>query len=380
MSNEETIQTDVSGAQVTDNAVAEAPESPASTDPVSRREAKMAALRESRKAEQVEGQREAWLMNNPESTEEDYQALLAKESPPEGEPADEGTVTAPVSAAEDGTPAPADPPATNHGWETVNGVRYKTLMVNGQPKQISEEQYDRMIQKELAGDDKLRRAAQVEQDLNRRQQLLDERERNLQSIQPPNTDAGEALRTAIAKHTELLLEGDVDAANEKMVEIVNLGRASSTPNIDVIADQAATRAVTRVERKAAQDAHNSSINDGWETLKRDYSDVVGDEDFLAFADIQVKKLGEANPDWTPKQVIVEAGRVTREKLKLSGTATPGAVTTTTTSNITGERKQRKSSIRPLPTVSGKRQELKAPAQKDMSPQAKIDRMRAGRVL
>ena len=135
-----------------------------------------------------------------------------------------------------------------------------------------------------------------------------------------------------------------------------------------------------MERKRAQSALDESISKGWNSLKSDYPDVLADPDALTFADIQVKKLREANPSWLPEKVITEAGKVTREKLKLSGPATNNGADSRNTTDLTGDRLARKSNIRPLPQSGGRRfvREEKAPL--DMSPEAKIARMREGRAL
>jgi hypothetical protein len=382
----ETIQTDVSEA---DKAAAEAAlqnsgdqgdeaeNKPWHEDPMSRREAKRVEVSEARKAEAASERRQFWLMNNPEQTETDYDAMLNREQADDA--GDQGDKDEGEQDAATQQPIVESKPADANGWETVNGQRVKTLMVNGEKRQITEEQYDRLVQKELAGDEKLRRAAQAEQELQRRADELAARERQLQERAAPKVDTGEILKAKIKEHSELLLEGDVDAANEKMAEILTLGRESSTPNLDDLTTQVATRVTSVVERKAAQAALDGSVKAGWSHLLENYPDVVGDEDAIAFADIQVKKVKAANPDWAPAQVIIEAGRLTREKLKLSGPATPGAGKVTST-DLTAQRMERKASIKPLPNAAARRHEKKPAPELDMSPSAKIARMRASRAL
>ena len=359
---------------------------PPASDPLSRREAKMAELNEARKKEMADQRREYWLMKNPESTADDYDAMKARENAE----AQDGGEQPGDQQAEAGDPAekPVDAQADRQdkpkgagGWEEVDGVRYKTLMVNGEPKRISEEQYDRMVQKDMAGDDKLRRAAEAERELQRKAEMLAQREQEIQRQVTASAAANsDELKERIREHTELLLDGDVDAANEKMAEILSLGRQSSTPNLDDLTSQVATRVTTEVERRAAQAAMKKSVDDGWSHLQEHYREIVSDRDAIAFADIQVKRVKEEHPEWAPKDVIIEAAKRTREKLKLSGSATSGADKSRITTDLTAQRQQRKANIKPLPNASSQRHERKAPEPLDMSPEAKISRMRASRAL
>ena len=117
-----------------------------SSDPVSRRERKMADLAEKRKEEQAVERKTAFLINEPETTEEEYDAKLAaaQESPSTEAPA--GDEAIPPAGEGEGAPStehagddlPATPP---NGWRTNDdGVRVKTLMVNGEARDITEEQ------------------------------------------------------------------------------------------------------------------------------------------------------------------------------------------------------------------------------------------------
>lgn len=390
--NDETIQQDVSDQYSEAEAAGIESEAIEASDPISRREAKMAQLAEARQAEQSEDRKNAYLQRNPDATEAEYAERLQaqrdavidleEETPPlEATAGDE-----PLEAAGDvGSPEPvgakgeADP-APNNGWRTNEaGDRVKTLMVNGEAREMTEDQYDRLLQKDLAGDQKLRMAAETERLLAEKAQELEARERRLAeaSSQPPPGAVNEDLEVKIAQHTELLLEGDTDAANRLMAEIISTGRGSSTPNIDDLATQVATQ----VEARASQRNHEESVQDGWKQFQADYSDVIADQDALAFADIQVKNIRAAEPELSPKEVILKAGQITRERLHLSGVnGSQDQGQDAEPDELRADRKSRKANLKPMPRVGGKPRPLSKEPQLDTSPEAKIARMRKARAV
>ena len=383
--NDETIQSDVSDQAALDAADSEALSEveqglEAASDPISKREAKMAALGEARRAEQEEGRKAAALINNPDLSEEDYDDAQQESSPLEAAAGNEDID--PTSLAGDpeaeGAKADATPATPQSGWrENAAGDRVKTLMVNGEAREFTEAQYDRMLQKDLAGDQKLRLAAENESRLAERARELEARELRLAEAgkQPPPGVASEQLEQKIAQHTELLLEGDTDAANKMMAEIISLGRDSSTPNIDDLANQVATRVAANAEQKN----HNESVQAGWETFQSDYKDVMADPDALAFADIQVKNIRAAEPELSPKDVILKAGQITREKLHLSG-GDYAQEAGKTPDELKAARMERKSKLKPMPKVGGKPRPASVEPEVDNSAEGKIARMRQARAL
>lgn len=351
-----------------------------SRDPVTRREQKMAELAGQRREEVERERKAAALMNNPDLTAEQYDAEHERQqSPPEGVSAGQEAV-APSGEREVAAVASAPPPVNTAGWQTrADGVRVKTLMVNGQPREVTEEQYDRLAQKELAGDQKLRLAAEFERKLAERHRQLEAREQQLnqRTVQPPVQGvANDELEKMVVQHSELLLEGDTDAANALMVKIISAGRGNATtPSLDEIAEQAATR----VERRQAHNAHSQSVQSGWIEFQQSYADVLADEDAIAFADIQIKRIESRNPGMAPRDVILEAGRITRERLKLGGGTQQALQTSGTGKEVRAEREERKANLRPIPKGNSTRNvPVKAPAV-DYSPAAKIERMRTGRM-
>jgi len=376
MDTNETIQADVSGnaAEVEDQQQPDpSPEEtsqPLAQDPGSKRERKMAEIAELRR-EEIEVERKgAAEIDGPFSE----QVSSPEEAPVEQEdniPLDEEEV--PPVAAE------VEQPASPNGWSVAeDGTRTKTLMVNGEPRQISEEQYDRMLQKDLAGDQKLRMASELETQLAERARYLEEKERQLTQApaQPPVEGAGEELKQVISEYQDALLDGDTDVAAEKMAQIVGMGRGSSTPNIDVIVSQA----TTQIREQDRQERYQSSVNKGWEAFQADYQDVLADPDAMAFADIQIIKLRKSDPDKSPEEILLTAGQITRDRLRLSGgdEAPADSGDNAEVVDLRAERVARKAHLKPIPKTGGSKNKRQEAPKIDMSPEAKIARMRQSR--
>lgn len=373
MAEQETIQTDVSGDVELAPEAVEENSPPLSQDPGSKRERKLAEIAEKRR-EEIKVEREgAAEIDGPFSEQVSPPEAVStdnEDNDPIGEEEDPGDEQLSATAAQD------QPATQTNGWSVgEDGTRTKTLMVNGEAKQISEEQYDRMLQKDLAGDQKLRMASELENTLAKRAEYLEEKERQLAQVasQPPE-GAGEDLKKVISDYQDALLDGDTDVAAERMAQIVSMGRGSSTPNIDVIVSQA----TTQMREQDRQERYQTSVNKGWQEFQGQYQDVLADPDAMAFADIQIKKLRNADPSKLPEDILLEAGQITRDRLRLSGGDEAPADNGEPVVDITAERKARKANLKPIPKAGGSKNKRTEVPKVDMSPEAKIARMRQAR--
>ena len=390
--SEEAIPTDVSAESqpaVERVGTTEAPETteaeqkPVLHDPISKRERAMAAVAEKARDEREANRKAAALMNEPDLTEEEYDSRLEQERN-ESQPAGEEEAAAAEAGQASPNAGPEPPAATDqpkNGWYTnEQGQRVKRLMVNGQPRELTEEQYDRYIQKDMAGDEKLQRAAQIERQLADKARALQEKEQQLsQSAQtPPDQGASdEQVEQLLTEYHELLLDGDTDAARVKMREIMKAGRSNPTP-VDPAA--IARQVATQVKTEQAREAHDKSVKDAWAAFKQDYSALLSDDGAMAYADAQIKKLRAENPGMPHKDLFLTAGKLTAERLGLSGERKPSADTKAAADAARAERLERKGKITPLPGAVGKRNTGKPKVDVDHSPAAKIARMRQARVL
>lgn len=355
-------------------------------DPVSRREQRMKDAREKR-VEQREADRKSFaLMNDPDLSEEEFDAQQVAAT--EAEAASDAVVG---ESAEDsgelttGEEQPGSEPLTDvdvesrsadpapNGWTTRDdGTRVRQLKVNGELREITEEEYDRLASKELAGDQKLRIANDMAQRVREREDQLRQREAALQAP-PPSGVSDEDMQKALDEYHEAVYEGDKDAARSKLMEVMQSGRQSSTPNMDALADEVAIRTRQRI----AQEDHQKSVDDGWSSFQKQYPEVVGHQGRLAYADTHLKNVRAENPDWTPAQQILEAGRLTVEELGLKEAEKP-------TSNVESigttaeEREARKRNLKPMPKAGATAHKPPVKQTVAMTPEAKIARMRSAR--
>jgi len=377
---EETIVTDVSddlpiegdGSEV--ELEQKAPEGPLAT-----REAKMAAIHEKRVEERETDRKAAALINNPDMTEEEFDdAQLSGNE--DDDPAGEGEQLAQLTDGDDAQPSasaepgPGDlPPAALNGWrENDAGVNVRQLSVNGRVVEVTQEQYERFAQKDMAGDEKINRAAAVDKVLTQRERVIVERERSLaDQEQLPVKGDGVDRSEMIKEYQEALFEGDSDAASEKLNQLLESGR-SNEPTLRM--DDVVAQATTRMERNAAQKATAEDVRLGFTSFQEQYSDVFADDDALAFADIQIKKLEKSNPELPFSARALKAGEITRARLGLSG---GDKKPTDHGGQLRNERQERKLKLTPIPGTRRPHKPKEAP-KVDLSTGANIARMRAGR--
>ena len=363
----ETIQSDVS-AEVDEQGAPLEEQQPESIpdNPISRREAKMAEVHEKRQEEQAEDRAEMARINNLEDDDDGYDEGGEEAQPAHGD--GDGGEAGHRSYEED---------TQANGWSTrENGERVKRLNVNGTVVELSEEQYDRQVSKSLAGDDKLRKAAEIQQQQLAREKQLQERERRLQeSEQLPPPGASEDVKQMVDDALEGLLDGDKDAARDKLLDAISAGRQSSTPNIDEIVSRAATQAEAKVDAKYAKRDADKVAGTAFNNFKSDFSDVIAARNGIENADLEVKRLQRERPEMPLNDMFQEAGRITRELLGLSGEKPTPQIPAGQTN---ADRLAAKGKISPLPRSRSQRHSQPKPEKRDLSAKAVIERQRAAR--
>jgi len=383
---EETIVLDVSDAETLPDGSEGSEENQPETgmipdNPIARREAKLKDLHEKRVEEREGDRRTAALINNPDMTGEEYDA---QNVPPSGNeanaPAGEGDQQIQAGPGDNSQPnageepGPGEPsPAALNGWhENESGQTVRSLSVNGRMVEVTQEQYERFAQKDMAGDEKLNRAAAVEKVLTQREKTISERERVFEANSQPPAGAGdESLDSMIDEFQEAITEGDLDVARDKMRDLIKSGRQEPTLDMETVVAQATTRMERNAEQKVAAD----DVTDGYEEFQRQYSDVFDDDDALAFADIQMKNLKRDKPEMPFSERALEAGRITRDRLGLQGGG--NNLPTGDADQLRTERQARKATLSPI-QGTGKAHKVAEKAKRDLSPSANIARMRAGR--
>lgn len=250
------------------------------------------------------------------------------------------------------------------------GQRVRSLMVNGQPVELSEDDYERHLQKDLAGDAKLRHAAEWEARLREQEAELSQRQNSRQeqggNLPGEPDDERAALLELATTYQDQLLEGDTEEAAASLVDamLAVKGRSDPTLTPDELAEQTSQRVMERMNQQEIE----KDVQTGWDAFQNDYPKIAESETLTAAADVHRARLIEKHPDWLFSKVIAEAGRLTTEEFGLNPPATTDE-----------DRLARKAKLTPMPRAQQTRTHVqeKAPV-KDLSPAATVERMKAGR--
>lgn len=392
---DEAIQQDASSSEAETQG-----QEPVRNDAWSKNQRKRDEIMQARVAEREADRKAAALMNDPDLTDEEYDRRVeaaeearraAEQAEREGDEDAEGAADdgdegeEQVAAGEgeeagqdgdepEGQQAAAEPVEKDlgNGWFERDGRRLKKFKVNGQIVEIDEENYDRGYQKALAGDQRLREAAQREAALRQlEQRLYQDQQQSQQESRPPEQGA-EEVRKAVNTAIESLLDGDTDAATDRLLAAIESGRGSSTPNMEQLLSQVSTR----VDRTIEERERNRMLREGYESFKRDYADVMSDPDAFAFADLKVKQIEADEPYLTPGEVFAKAGQIARDRLGLrkpEGEQEQGP-------DQRDVRRQRKAAgIKPLPRAQGSARSTQGKEPEvDYSPKAIVQRAKASR--
>lgn len=209
-----------------------------------------------------------------------------------------------------------------------------TVKVDGIEQQIPIDQARATIQKNMAADKRLNDAALMQQQLQQWEQRLAEKEQQLQQAPPPSMEGDTQVKLQAA--VDALYDGDTDDAVKALSEVIG-GRTTATLNPDEIS-QKATEQVMQTLAKREFDAERDR---GVDLFKSEYADIASDPHLWNMTDQKTVELMTQHPEWSPTQIINEAGRQTRQWVQqLSGQPT------------TPNRAERKSQLQSLPRSTG----------------------------
>lgn len=264
-----------------------------------------------------------------------------------------------TDAVDSDTPAEPELPAALKDKLVLEDGKVKVrLKVDGKVQLLELDSLTQDAQKYLAGDARLREAAEAKRRNDQTLQQLQAQEAQLKQRQqqPPATAGADdkELDDEAAEFANLVLTGtkeEVAAATKKILK--KAARPTAAP-VDEDAIVRKTRA------QLAQEAYDASLVRGFDRFQKEFKDVFEDDDLRAAADARTDRISNEHPDWAPEQVILEAAKQIREKeqAKLKGlTAKPGT-------KPLANRQERKDNLRQIPTQrSAKNETPKAPVPK-----------------
>ncbi len=234
---------------------------------------------------------------------------------------------------------------------------FKTI-VNGQIRLVPLETARTQLQKHLS----------AEQVFEKRKRELDAREQalNTRAAQPVFTPADDASIDADATDLVRSLVSDSEAvAAKKMAATLRKIRQGATPQIDV---NAVARQAAHVARQeiAAEDT-TRALATGLTKFQQAYPEMTEGSELYLIADRKTTAIAEEHPEWSPEQVMLEAGKQTRDWVTSIG----GKPVAKTVVKLSPERQQLKQGLKPMPQSRSARP---APAQDENADQSPQDAM------
>lgn len=123
---------------------------------------------------------------------------------------------------------------------------------------------------------------------------------------PPSGDQKQALMGKAKAYHEALLEGDEDASEAALLELLDMGRGNNAipeKEVERIRQQTVQDTLQIIERQRYQNELKSAVV----KFKQDYSDLVSDPRLYAMTDQETAKLKREHPDWDIGRIFEEAG-------------------------------------------------------------------------
>lgn len=325
-----------------------------------------AQIEERRKAEEAEflasaGENpEAWILHKRMQAEAKGQPLETATPPSTdetAEPTDLEDGTESVEAMHEPPPPPVKKPAVAPAQRVsqkgedplgeyvvrVDGKPMFRTLVDGREELIPLDRARAQLQKHVAADVRLQQIAQQRKELDARAAQLKKTEAELATRRavPAQPVEDPALDAEAADIVRSLVTEPEDKAAARLAQTLKKIRQAATPQIDV---EAITKQAADVARQTvAEERQHLAYRDGFNTFTKDYKDIASDPELFAIADRKTDAIAAEHPEWSPGEVMLEAGKQTREWLTSMGLKP--AAPTPQPSN----RQQRKEGLRPIPT-------------------------------
>lgn len=235
---------------------------------------------------------------------------------------------------------------------------FKTI-VNGQVKLVPLETARTQLQKHLS----------AEVIFNRRKAELDAREQALNSraaqpvVQPVSDEEFDNDARGLVRS---LLSDSEEVAAKKMSATLKKIRQGSGPQIDVNAVGQMAASIARKE--IAVEDTQKALTSGLTKFQETYPEISEGSELYLIADRKTETIAVEHPEWSPEQVMLEAGKQTRDWVKSLGRV---AEKRTDVVRLSAERQQVKQNLKPMPQSRSARP---APAQDDNADQSPQDAM------
>jgi len=254
-----------------------------------------------------------------------------------------------------------------------NGKPMFRAVVDGRTIEMPLEEARANIQKNIAADRRLQEAANRRRELDAREAALKEREQQRVVTPPADTLDLDAEAVDLVK---VLVSAPEDVAAKRLATTLKKIRQASAPiDSNAIAAQAADVAEQRIAVKNDIQAKAT----GFQRFQQEFADVAADPDLYALADRRSDLIFAEHPNWTPEQIMLEAGRQAREWLeqktgKKLVVPNPGK----SQEEASRRRQETKQQLRPMPVSRTVIPAARVDDGADDSPQGALEEIRKSR--
>ena len=252
--------------------------------------------------------------------------------------------------------------------------------VDGKEVLIPLEKARAQLQKGTAAEVRLQQAVEIGKQLNIRTETLQKNERAYQQKgdlmnTPPSEPApdvdDETLNTEVKEVISTLFSGSADDAAEKLATVLRRNRAPATPAPVVNTEALVRRTAQAVTQQIEEGQKARASKRGYEEFSKEYPDIVADTNLFKVADGMTDEIVAEHPEWEPPQVMLEAGKRTRQWR--DGEKSPAV----DVAADTADRQSRKARLVPMPRPADAKP-AKEPEEPPYTPQEAVDEMRKSR--
>lgn len=264
------------------------------------------------------------------------------------------------------------------------GALVTKIKVNGQEREVTADQFGSFIQKDLAGDAKLREAHEREQRLIERERILQEQESLIQKVrdkpQPSAEDAAQLVEKAKAALQKQWAGDDEEAAQALVTLLQEASRGNATIDPDevvAIAKRESMSVLAQRQREEAEARWNDSVSAGNRMLQTKHPEIWQDDTLFDLVNSRTARMlqlqAAGDPDHVnllPEQIISKAAESVQEWVSgKRDVKQPGE---------RNARAARKDGLKPMPKGMSTTQKPAPKQAVDMSTKAVIERMAAAR--
>ena len=249
---------------------------------------------------------------------------------------------------------------------------FKTV-VDGKVRLIPLEKARAQLQKHIAVDERMKAVSAQQAQLNARAQQLAQQEAELNrraALPPPVVVDDASLDNEASELVRSLVSEPESVAAKKMANVLKKIR-SAAPQIDVttLGRQAASIA----KQEIAVEGHQRALVDGRSKFDEAYPEIVADSDLFELADSKTVKIAAEHPEWSPEEIMMEAGKQVSEKFV---TKSPGKRPNIQTGPSL--REQAKQKLVPMPQSRVARPVPAGEQTEDLSPSGALAEIRKAR--